>query len=105
MSETYQTVLLIPESVLNDLQQRITTLESKDKCNTLLDSNNTLLSEDRIIPYNEAALALGIDKQSLIRARNTGRIRGVKIDGRGYGYRESEIQRYKKDKGRNKESE
>lgn len=46
-----------------------------------------------------------MEKQSLIRARIDGRIRGIKINGRAYGYRESEIQRYKKDKGRKEENE
>ena len=106
MNKTYQAVLLIPESVLNDMQERITKLESNDKCNTLsFNNNNTLATKDNTISYKDAALQLGIAEQSLTRSRNSGRISGFKIDGRAYGYLQSEIDRYKKEKGRNKESE
>ena len=104
-TETYQTVLLVPQNEWLEVQQRLKSLEQS----TNLQTNSTDTSDhddfNTIIKYDKAAEYLGIDVRSLVRAGNQGRIKRLKDGGVGYSYRMSELKRYKQDKGRNKESE
>ena len=99
MTELYQKVLLVPENVLHNFEKRISELE---KSNAVKEKHSVEVT-DVLIPYDKAALFLGLDRQSLIRARNEGRIRGIKNDGRSYSYRMSELEDYKKRHGRTKD--
>jgi len=99
-TETYQTVLLIPQSewllVKNELKAlQESTILLKDVTQSNLEEIN-----NKIIPYNEACKFLGIGKQSLIRAKNEGRIKGIRGHCRGFSYKMSDLIQYKKNFGR-----
>ena len=100
-TENYQTVLMIPQnewllvkSQLKELQNATNLQKENTQKQTQEEENN------KILPYDEACKFLGIGKQSLIRAKNEGRIKGIRGHCRGYSYRMGDLIQYKKNFGR-----
>ena len=100
-TETYQTVLLIPksewlmvQSQLKELQESTNLIKDRTQNNTEEENNN------RILPYDEACAFLGIGKESLVRAKNQGRIKGIRGHCKGFSYKMSDLIQYKKNFGR-----
>lgn len=100
-TETYQTVLMIPQNEwllvkaqLRELQNVINLQKESTQKQTQEEEYN------KILPYDEACKFLGIGKQSLIRAKNEGRIKGIRGHSRGYSYRMGDLIQYKKNFGR-----
>lgn len=90
--KSYQTVLFHSEESLTQLIQTIVEQKlSENKLQTTTPS----ITPNQIFTHTEAADFLNIHPQSLIRARNSGRIRGKKINGRNYGYEYQELQNYR----------
>lgn len=99
-TETYQTVLLIPQSEWLSVKSQLKELQESTillKDNT---QNNTEENNNKIIPYDEACKFLGIGKESLVRAKNEGRIKGIRGYSRGFSYKMSDLLQYKKNFGR-----
>lgn len=88
-NETYQTAIIIPLNVWDNITKRIGVLENERK--TLTET------EEREVFYSstEAASILGLHVLSLGRAKKEGRIRGIKKNGREFQYSSIEIQKYK----------
>jgi hypothetical protein len=100
-TESYKTVLLIPENEwllvkeqLKELQNGTNLQKESTKKQTEEEENN------RILPYDEACKFLGIGKESLVRAKNEGRIKGIRGHSRGFSYRMCDLIQYKKNFGR-----
>ena len=93
--KNYQTVLFLTEIELNDIIH--TVVEEKLKSRGI-DEKQPVIEPKKIFNKTEAANFLNMNPQSLIRARNDGRIRGKKIDGREYGYEYQELENYKNKK-------
>jgi len=79
-TEIYQTVLLVPQSEWLTLKERLSSLENNTNLNKNETQNNSEEDLERLIPYDEASKFLDITDRSLVRAKNQGRIRGL----RGY---------------------
>ena len=103
-TETYQTVLIVPQNEWNSLQERLHTLENNTNLNKNDTNTNCADDLDKLIPYKEASKFLGIDHRSLVRAKNEGRIRGVRGHSSGFSYRMGDLIEYKKNFGRVKKS-
>jgi hypothetical protein len=100
-TQSYQTVLLIPENEWLLVKSQLKELQ--DSTNVSKESTQKQ-SEDEInnsiIPYDEACKFLGIDKASLVRAKNQGRIKGIRGHSKGFSYRMGDLIQYKKNCGR-----
>ena len=90
-----QNVLLLTEIELNDIIH--TVVDEKLKQRGLYEKIQEI-DPKTIYNKTEASNFLNMNPQSLIRARNDGRIRGKKIDGREYGYEYAELENYKNKK-------
>ena len=62
--------------------------------------NNLEEENNKIVPFSEACEFLGIGKESLVRAKNEGRIKGIRGHCRGFSYKMSDLIQYKKNFGR-----
>lgn len=99
-TETYQTILLIPKNEWLALQERLEQLENSTNIKINNTENNTEKEKNELVPYDEACKFLEISDRSLIRAKNQGRIKGVKGHSRGFSYRRGDLIEYKKNFGR-----
>jgi hypothetical protein len=84
-----QVALIIPEAEwqallarLEKLEQRITALESPPA------------PPDRLLTVRQAAARLSITPEGVRKARRAGRLRGVKLNEKEWGFYESELSRY-----------
>lgn len=99
-TEIYQMALLIPQSEWLLIKSQLKALQESTILLKDSTENNTKENNNKIIPYNEACEFLGIGKESLVRAKNEGRIRGIRGHCRGFSYKMSDLIQYKKNFGR-----
>jgi hypothetical protein len=92
--KSYQTAIILPEKVWDDITKRLEMLESKQIEQAKEDPENIFFSA------KETWQMLRIHEVSLSRARSNGHIRGVKRNGREYSYSLAEINKYRKGKPR-----
>jgi hypothetical protein len=96
--KNYQNVLILTEIELNDIIHTVVDEKLKQRG---IDEKRKEIDPKTIFNKTEASNFLNMNPQSLIRARNDGRIRGMKIDGREYGYEFQELENYKNKKKSN----
>ncbi len=100
-TEIYQTVLMIPQNEWLLVKAQLRELQNATNLQKENTQKQTQEEEyNKVIPYDEACKFLGIGKQSLIRAKNEGRIKGIRGHCRGYSYRMGDLIQYKKNFGR-----
>lgn len=83
-----QTVVLIPEPEWRQILGRLTKLEQAEQART------AVAASDDVLNVRQAAARLGLQPDGLRKARRAGRIRGVRINEKEWGFRESELTRY-----------
>ena len=84
-----QTVVLIPEPEWKQILGRIEQLESAEQARQLPPP-----PPDDILPTEAAAAYIGLCAESLRRARRIGRIQGVRLNEKDWGYRRSVLEAY-----------
>lgn len=99
-TEIYQTVLLIPQNEWLSLKERLSSLENNTNLNKNETQSNSEEDLERLVPFKEASKFLDITDRSLVRAKNEGRIRGVRGHSSGFSYRMKDLIQYKKNFGR-----
>ena len=105
-TETYQMVLLIPQSEWLMVQSQLKQLQDSTNIAKNSTSNNTDEENNNlIVSYDEACKFLGIGQPSLVRAKNQGRIKGIRGHCKGFSYRMGDLIQYKKNFGRKPKEE
>lgn len=100
-AEIYQTVLIVPQNEWLLIKAQLKELQNTT--NIQKESTQKQIPEEefnQVLPYDEACKFLGIGKQSLVRAKNKGRIKGFRGFCRGFSYRMGDLIQYKKNFGR-----
>lgn len=85
-----QTVVLIPEPEWRQIVHRLDQLEQAARATTVPPAE----SATRILNVREAAAALGMKPDGLRKARRAGRIQGVRLNEKEWGFRPAELTRY-----------
>ena len=85
-----QTVVIIPEPEWRQVLQRLDKLEQASHAVAVAAS----LADNEILNVREAAARLGMNPDGLRKARRAGRIKGVRINEKAWGFRGIELDRY-----------
>ncbi|TYZ12722.1 helix-turn-helix domain-containing protein [Hymenobacter lutimineralis] len=85
-----QLVAIIPEAEWNRVLGRLDTLEAAEAARTLA----TTAQPDEILTTDRAAAYIGLSVCALLRARRAGRIQGVRLNERDWGFRKSVLDAY-----------
>lgn len=83
--------LLIPESEWRQLVNRLERLEEAERERT---NHKVLLPADEILNVRQATAVLKVTPAGLRRARRAGRVKGVRLNEKEWGFYTSELHRY-----------
>ena len=86
-----QAFLLIPESEWKEVLKRVDRLEEAEQERA---KEKALLPQDEILNVRQAAALLKVTPAGLRRARRAGRVKGVRINEKEWGFYTSELHRY-----------
>ena len=86
-----QAFLLIPESEWNEVLKRLDRLEEAEQERA---REKASLPQDEILNVRQAAALLKVTPGGLRRARRAGRVKGVRINEKEWGFYTSELHRY-----------
>ena len=86
-----QAFLLIPESEWNEVLKRLDRLEEAEQERA---REMPSLPQDEILNVRQAAALLKVTPAGLRRARRAGRVKGVRINEKEWGFYTSELHRY-----------
>ena len=86
-----QAFLLIPESEWKEVLKRLDRLEEAEQERA---KEEALLPKDEVLNVRQAAALLKITPAGLRRARRAGRVKGVRINEKEWGFYTSELHRY-----------
>lgn len=84
-----QTVVIIPEPEWRQLLQRVDQLERVEQQRQTPPS-----PPDEVLSTRQAAAYLGLSEDALRRARRAGRLRGVRLNEKDWGFRRSVLDAY-----------
>ncbi|RTQ45455.1 DNA-binding protein [Hymenobacter gummosus] len=84
-----QTVVLIPEPEWRQILGRLEKLESAEQQRT-----TSAPEPDTVLCVREAAAFLGMKPENIRKARRQGRLKGVRINEKEWGFYRSELKRY-----------
>ena len=90
-----QTVVIIPEQEWRQL------LADVQRLKVQVTQATTPTQSDNVLTVRQAASLLGMSPDSLRKARRAGRVKGVRINEKEWGFRESELTRYQNRYNRN----
>lgn len=85
-----QLVSLISESEWNRVLDRLATLETAEQARALA----TTAHPDEVLSTAKAAAHIGLSADALLRARRAGRIQGVRLNEKDWGFRRSVLDKY-----------
>lgn len=85
-----QSFLLIPEAEWNRVLSRLTKLEEAELARAVA----TIANPDEVLSTARAADYLGLHPQALLRARRAGRLQGVRLNEKDWGFRRSVLDAY-----------
>ncbi len=86
-----QAFVLIPESEWKDLVSRVARLEEAGQQQA---KEKAALPVDEILNVRQAAARLGMTPEGIRKARRAGRLKGVRINKKEWGFYTSELHRY-----------
>ena len=86
-----QAFLLIPESEWKEVLKRLDRLEEAGQERAI---EKALLPKDEVLNVRQAAALLKVTPAGLRRARRFGRVKGVRINEKEWGFYTSELHRY-----------
>ena len=86
-----QAFLLIPESEWKEVLERLVRLEEAEQQRA---KEKTALPADEILNVRQAAALLKVTPGGLRRARRAGRVKGVRLNEKEWGFYTSELHRY-----------
>ena len=86
-----QSFLLIPESECKELVSRVARLEEAEQQQC---KEKAALPVDEILNVRQAATRLGMTPEGIRKARRAGRLKGVRINEKEWGFYTSELHRY-----------
>jgi excisionase family DNA binding protein len=84
-----QHVVIIPETEWRQLTARLDQLEAAEKAR-----QSPAPPPDNILTTREAAAYIGLSEDALRRARRAGRLPGVRLNEKDWGFRQSALDRY-----------
>lgn len=84
-----QTVVLIPEPEWRQILGRLEKLETAEQAR-----QTPPAPPDEVLPTEQAAAYLGLCPEALRRARRVGRIHGVRLNEKDWGFRRSVLDAY-----------
>ena len=90
--------LLIPES---EWQQIMSRLERLEKVVQQREEETDVLPPDEILAVRQAAARLGMTPEGIRKARRAGRLKGVRINEKEWGFYTTELHRYQNRYNRN----
>lgn len=85
-----QTVVLIPEPEWRQILGRLEKLESAEQVRTVIEAPEP----DEVLTVRQAAAHLGMKPEGIRKARRAGRLKGVRINEKEWGFYRSELKRY-----------
>lgn len=85
-----QTVVLIPELEWRQILGRLEKLETAAQ----QQAAEPVASPDEVLPTDQAAAYIGLCPEALRRARRFGRIQGVRLNEKDWGFRRSALDAY-----------
>jgi hypothetical protein len=85
-----QTVVLIPEPEWKQILGRLEKLETAEQHRT----SASAMPPDEVLPTGQAAAYIGLCAEALRRARRLGRIPGVRLNDKDWGFRRSALDAY-----------
>ncbi|MFC6225656.1 DNA-binding protein [Hymenobacter artigasi] len=86
-----QAFLLIPESEWKEVLERLARLETAEQERS---KDKAALPPDEILNVRRAAAHLGMTPEGIRKARRAGRVKGVRINEKEWGFYNSELNRY-----------
>ena len=86
-----QSFLLIPESEWKELVSRVARLEEAEQQQS---KEKAALPADEILNVRQAAARLGMKPEGIRKARRAGRLKGVRLNEKEWGFYESELNRH-----------
>ena len=86
-----QAFLMIPESEWKELMSRVDRLEEAVHQG---EKNKASLPADEILNVRQTATRLGMTPEGVRKARRAGRLKGVRINEKEWGFYTSELHRY-----------
>ena len=98
LSAVMQAFLLIPESDWKELVSRVQRLEEAEQQRY---GNKPALPIEEILNVRQAAARLGMTPEGIRKARRAGRVKGVRINEKEWGFYTSELHRYQNRYNRN----
>lgn len=84
-----QTVVIIPEPEWRQVLSHLEKLEQAEQ-----DRQTPAAPPDEVLSTRTAARYLGLCEEALLRARRAGRIQGVRLDEKDWGFRRSVLDAY-----------
>ena len=84
-----QTVVIIPEPEWRQVLSRLEKLEQAQQ-----DRHTPMPPPDEVLSTRTAARHLGLCEEALLRARRAGRIQGVRLNEKDWGFRRSVLDAY-----------
>jgi hypothetical protein len=85
-----QTVVLIPEPEWRQILSRLEKLESAEQTRIRVEAAEA----DEVLAVRQAAAFLGMKPEGIRKARRAGRLKGVRINEKEWGFYRSELKRY-----------
>ena len=85
-----QTVVIIPEPEWRQVLSRLEKLEEAEQARTVA----TTAKPDEVLSTKAAAEYIGLCAEALLRARRAGRIAGVRLNEKDWGFRRSVLDAY-----------
>jgi len=86
-----QAFLLIPEAEWKQILKRLECLEAAEQQRA---KEQAALPADEILNVRQAATLLKVTPEGLRKARRAGRVKGVRLNEKEWGFYTSELQRY-----------
>ena len=85
-----QPAVILQPADFAELMQRIARLEAAEQARTVAST----APPDEVLSTRAAAEYIGLSIDALLRARRTGRIRGVRLNEKDWGFRRSVLDKY-----------